>query len=124
MLTFGVFRNDFPVSGEIKQARLANGLTQKEAAWVIGVEPQTWVSWESGKNKMRANLWDYWRIKVAMAAKQRVNIPDQYRIRMAVYEELQKRPRELWAVKMEPVPDHLKLPGEGYTEVPVILDKK
>ena len=42
---------------EIKQARQAAGLTQTEAAKLVGVALRTWQHWEGGDRKMSAPVW-------------------------------------------------------------------
>lgn len=48
-----------PRPDEIRAARLKAGLTQQEAAALIGYTLRAWESWEGGKRGMRRALFDH-----------------------------------------------------------------
>lgn len=49
---------------EIKEARLKAGLTQKQAAELVGSPSyRTWQDWEAGKRNMPAAKWELFQIK-------------------------------------------------------------
>jgi DNA-binding transcriptional regulator YiaG len=60
-----------PTPEEIRAARLATGLTQKQAGELVHVAPRTWKRWEhanggpSGR-KMSEATWELFRVKTAM----------------------------------------------------------
>lgn len=47
-----------PSPTEIREARLKTGLTQEEAAALIGYTLRAWESWEGGQRGMRRALFD------------------------------------------------------------------
>lgn len=51
-----------PSKEEVKKARLNAGLTQMQAANVIGYKLRSWQMWESGDRKMRKSLFDYFTL--------------------------------------------------------------
>jgi DNA-binding transcriptional regulator YiaG len=48
---------------KIKQARQKLGLTQPEAASVIGAAKRTWQDWESGARNMPMAKWELFVLK-------------------------------------------------------------
>lgn len=50
---------------EISEARHRAGLTQSQAAALVGVQPRAWRYWEGGGRKMGAAVWELFQIKVA-----------------------------------------------------------
>jgi DNA-binding XRE family transcriptional regulator len=96
MLTFPPFRDEVPTPDQIKTARNDYGLTQAEAAWVMGVDQQTWQSWESGRAPMRPGFWDYWRVKMALATKKRINIQIEFEAAKLVASRTAAAPKALW----------------------------
>jgi putative transcriptional regulator len=42
-----------PTKGEVRAARNAAGLTQAEAAALVGFTARAWQAWELGQNSMR-----------------------------------------------------------------------
>lgn len=53
-----------PSPAEIKEARVAAGLTQTQAAALVGVQPRAWRYWEVGGRKMSGAVWELFQIKV------------------------------------------------------------
>lgn len=49
-----------PSSDQIKAARIAANLTQRQAARVLDVSEVTWRNWEIGRDTMRPALWSAW----------------------------------------------------------------
>ena len=47
-----------PTPAQIRRARLAANLTQRQAAELIGYSLRMWEEWESGRSPMRAVLFD------------------------------------------------------------------
>jgi DNA-binding transcriptional regulator YiaG len=47
-----------PSKHQVKKARLASGLTQTQAAAIIGYSMRAWQDWESGARKMRRFVFD------------------------------------------------------------------
>jgi len=54
-----------PKPSAIKKAREDAGLTQRQAAYLIGYSERTWQEWESGRQKMRPALFASFRSVVA-----------------------------------------------------------
>jgi DNA-binding transcriptional regulator YiaG len=52
-----------PTPAEIRQARLAAGLTQTEAASLIYCTLRAWQDWEAGKKRMHPAFWELWHVK-------------------------------------------------------------
>lgn len=52
-----------PTPEEIKAARLAAGLTQRQAAERIGYKLRSWEDWEQGKRNMRQVVFDVFKTK-------------------------------------------------------------
>ena len=50
-----------PAPAQIRKARLAANLTQRQAAELIGYSLRMWEEWESGRSPMRAVLWQAWQ---------------------------------------------------------------
>jgi len=50
-----------PTSENVRQARDAAGLTQTQAAALIGASLRSWQEWEQGKTKMHPGLWRLFR---------------------------------------------------------------
>lgn len=50
-----------PVPAEVLQARQALGLTQAEAAALLGVDRVTWARYEAGGRAMSAVEWKYFK---------------------------------------------------------------
>ena len=57
-----------PTPQEIRDWRISRGLTQTEAAALVGTGYRTWHQWEAGKRKMKACVFELARIKAAFAA--------------------------------------------------------
>jgi hypothetical protein len=62
-------RPDIPFPAEIRVARMALGLTQRECAEICRVALRTWQGWEDpgGKcaRRMSKTAWELWRLKTA-----------------------------------------------------------
>lgn len=58
-------------SATIRQARIAAGLTQREAAELLGVKLRRWEAWEQGENPMHQVFWDTFTLKVRLAERAR-----------------------------------------------------
>ena len=54
-----------------RQARLAAGLTQREAAELLGVKLRRWEAWEQGENPMHQVFWDTFTLKLRLAERAR-----------------------------------------------------
>ena len=52
-----------PSPSAIKEARRRAGLTQTQAAALVGVKLRAWQYWEDGGRKMDAAKWELWEIK-------------------------------------------------------------
>jgi len=52
-----------PTPKKIKAARKKAGLTQTEAAELIGAAMRTWQDWESGARNMPIAKWELWLLK-------------------------------------------------------------
>lgn len=52
-----------PTKDQIREARLAKGLTQAKAAEVLHVSTEAWKKWEKGTNGMLPALWELFLIK-------------------------------------------------------------
>lgn len=52
-------------AGAVKAARQAYGLTQGQAARLIGYSLRAWQSWEGGKRTMRPRLLQFFRSEAA-----------------------------------------------------------
>lgn len=50
-----------PTPAEVLQARQARGLTQADAAALLGCDRVTWARYEGGTRRMSAIEWRYWR---------------------------------------------------------------
>lgn len=48
----------------IKAARTAHGLSQSQAALLIGASVRTWQEWEQGRRKMPAAKWALFNILI------------------------------------------------------------
>lgn len=46
-----------PTAAEIKALRVKHGLTQAQAARVIGLAPRSWEAFEQGRNQLQPVLW-------------------------------------------------------------------
>jgi putative transcriptional regulator len=53
-----------PTIDQIKSARAAAGLTQKQAAELIMCTVRAWEQWECGNRRMHPALYDYFLIKI------------------------------------------------------------
>ena len=58
-----------PSPHEIRAARLRAGLTQAQAAALVGVQPRAWRYWEGGGRKMTAAVWELFLIKTKEVGK-------------------------------------------------------
>lgn len=56
-----------PAPAEIKEARLAAGLSQSAAAAMIHSTLRTWQDWEAGIARMHPGLWELFCIKTGTA---------------------------------------------------------
>ena len=52
-----------PSPTDIREARHRAGLTQAQAAALVGVQPRAWRYWEAGGRKMTAAVWELFLIK-------------------------------------------------------------
>ena len=52
-----------PSPAEIKEARVAAGLTQSQAAALVGVTDRAWRYWEGGRRNMPTSAWELFKIK-------------------------------------------------------------
>jgi DNA-binding XRE family transcriptional regulator len=59
---------DHPSPSDIRDARAAAGLTQTEAAAVIGYSLRGWQDLEAGLGRINSVLWAAWRIRVGLDA--------------------------------------------------------
>lgn len=57
-------RLDAPVPSKIKAARVAAGLTQEQAARVIGATRRAWQEWEAGRRNMPCAKWELFQKKI------------------------------------------------------------
>ena len=48
----------------IKATREAKGLTQEQAAMLIGSSPRTWQEWEQGRRNMPVSKWALFLIMI------------------------------------------------------------
>lgn len=55
-----------PTPNKLKNARLALGYTQKEAAAMVHVTTRAWQLWEAGHRRMPPGLWELCVIKVGL----------------------------------------------------------
>lgn len=53
-----------PTPEEIRAARIAAGLTQREAAALIYATQSAWEDWEQGRRRMHPGLFELFLIKV------------------------------------------------------------
>ena len=51
-----------PLPSDIKEARLAAGLTQQQAAELIGYSRRAWQEWECGRRNMRFLVFEAFKI--------------------------------------------------------------
>lgn len=58
-----------PSPAEIREARHRAGLTQAQAAALVGVQPRAWRYWEGGGRKMGAAVWELFLIKTKEVGK-------------------------------------------------------
>ncbi len=56
-----------PTSQQVRERRTRAGLTQTEAAELLGVNERTWQYWESGLYRMRPALWELFVLKTPAA---------------------------------------------------------
>lgn len=54
-----------PRPAEIRDARVAAGMTQTAAAAVIYCTLRAWQAWEAGTRRMHPAMWELWRMQVA-----------------------------------------------------------
>lgn len=59
-------RKNHPTPAEIKSAREAASLTQKQAAALIYRTLRNWQQWEGGERPMDAALWELFQIKAVL----------------------------------------------------------
>ena len=52
-----------PAPSEIMAARKAAGLTQTQAAGMVGVKLRAWQYWEAGERTMPTSAWELFLIK-------------------------------------------------------------
>ena len=52
-----------PTPGEVGAARVATGLSIREAAELIHSKVRTWQDWERGVAKMHPGLWELFQLK-------------------------------------------------------------
>lgn len=52
-----------PTKEQVKQARLAAGLTQSQAANAVHVNLRSWQKWESGERPINLAAWELFLIK-------------------------------------------------------------
>jgi DNA-binding transcriptional regulator YiaG len=57
--------SDTPDPADIRLARLAANLTQRQAAALVGYSLRMWEEWESGRHPMRPVIWRAWNDAVA-----------------------------------------------------------
>lgn len=62
----------------IRAARLAAGLTQRQAAEPIYATERAWQAWEQGQRPMHPGLWELWKIKASYAPRSRPDIAHQH----------------------------------------------
>jgi len=62
-------RLNAPIPAKIKAARMAAGLTQEQAARVIGATRRAWQEWEAGRRNMPSAKWELFQIKVKQSKK-------------------------------------------------------
>lgn len=54
-----------PSASDIKDARTAAGMTQGQAAELVGVGWRTWAYWEAGEYQMPLARWELFQFKMA-----------------------------------------------------------
>jgi putative transcriptional regulator len=52
---------------EIRSARELAGLTQSQAAEILGVDRVTWARYEAGTRTLSPEQWEYWLHKAGIA---------------------------------------------------------
>jgi DNA-binding transcriptional regulator YiaG len=52
-----------PSPTEVKDARHRAGLTQSQAAALVGVSLRSWQYWEEGGRQMQSSKWELFQIK-------------------------------------------------------------
>ncbi len=52
-----------PTPDDIRSARKGAGLTQTNAATLVGAALRTWQEWEAGDSRMHPGLWELFLIK-------------------------------------------------------------
>jgi len=52
-----------PSPTEIREARHRAGLTQSQAAALVGVQPRAWRYWEGGGRRMGVGVWELFNLK-------------------------------------------------------------
>jgi len=55
-----------PEPNEIREARHRAGLTQSQAAALVGVHRRAWQYWEGGGRKMGVAVWELFLIKTGI----------------------------------------------------------
>ena len=58
-----------PSPSDIREARHRAGLTQSQAAALVGVQPRAWRYWEGGGRKMDKAKWELFLIKTKEVGK-------------------------------------------------------
>lgn len=67
-----------PEADSVKAARLKAGLTQADAASLIGLATRTWRYYETGERKMRPTDWTVWKDMIAERATKPAKKKDEY----------------------------------------------
>lgn len=52
-----------PSPEQVKESRLALGLTQQQAGAIVGATARAWRAWESGFRAMPESKWELFQIK-------------------------------------------------------------
>jgi putative transcriptional regulator len=52
-----------PSPTEVRDARIRAGLTQSQAAALVGVSLRSWQYWEEGGRQMQSSKWELFLIK-------------------------------------------------------------
>jgi len=59
------FGPTYPAPTRIRKERLSAGLTQADAAGLLGVSERAWQDWEGGRRRMRMAFFELFQTKVS-----------------------------------------------------------
>ncbi len=83
-----------PSREELKCARQAAGITQREAAQLVYISPRTYSDYEQGRLRMRAAIWELLQQKLAVAM-------SDAQLRRLHDDDIRRRSRKKKASKLE-----------------------